>query len=78
MSLFRIMQPCSKKHQCRLLFFSNFRFVYLDSTYPAKNQVAKDTKRYSSALAVNRGNNKPNLVQATINDICLSKFEVFK
>ena len=72
------MQPIVKNINVDFCFFQILGFVYLDSTYPAKNQVAKDTKRYSSALAVNRGNNKPNLVQATINDICLSKFEVYK
>jgi hypothetical protein len=50
--------------------------MYLDSIYPAKNQVAKDTKRYNSAFAVSNGSSKPNFVQATMKDICLSLLEL--
>ena len=71
------MQFCNKKHQYKLLFFSNFSSVYLDSIYPAKNQVAKDTKRYNSAFAVSSGSSKPNIEQATRYEMCFWWFLLF-
>ena len=50
--------------------FSKFSSVYLDSIYPAKNQVVKDTKRYNSALAVKSGSKRPNFEQATTYEMC--------